>query len=443
MTENGSDRFKHLRTQIKGLPKVPGVYLLKDGNGVVLYIGKAIVLRERVSSYFQPSSDLLKTRGPRIADMVGKVIEIDHLECQSDVDAILTEARLIKDIQPPYNTRQTDDKSFPYLEITTKEDYPGVFITRTPSKGSKLYGPFTSSGEVRKLVQVLQRIFQFRTCALEISATDDKRKFFRPCILHSIKQCTAPCADIISKEAYRKDIDRLKRFLESKRTTVIKQLTAEMLQYSKDKNYEEAARLRDEIKAIQKFSDRGNVDEHVQPELFQVDPQMGVEKLSVLLNLDNRIRVIEGIDIAHIQGEQTVGALVCFIDGKPFKQGYRRFRIKEVKGIDDYASIKEVVRRRYRKAGNNEALFPDVILIDGGLGQLRAALEAFSNMDVQPPKVISIAKKEELLHIDPDGETLQLARNHPSLQLMQYIRDESHRFGQHYHHLLRKKKTFK
>jgi len=443
MAENGSDRFEHLRTQIKDLPKVPGVYLLKDGNGVVLYIGKAVVLRNRVSSYFQTSSDLMKTRGPRIADMVGKVIDIDHLVCQSDVDAILTEARLIKDIQPPYNTRQTDGKTFPYLEITTKDDFPGVFITRTPSKGSKLYGPFTSSGEVRKLVQVLQRIFQFRTCSLEIKASDDKRKYFRPCILHSIKQCTAPCADIISKETYRKDIDRLKRFLESKRTTVIKQLRAEMLQYSEDKNYEEAARLRDEIKAIEHFSDRGSVDEHVQPELFQVDPQVGVEKLTVMLDLDNPVRVIEGIDIAHIQGQETVGALVCFIDGKPFKQGYRRFRIKEVKGIDDYASIKEVVRRRYRKAGNNEALFPDVILIDGGIGQLRAALEAFSNMDVQPPKVISIAKKEELLHIDPQGKTLKLARNHPSLQLLQYIRDESHRFSQHYHHLLRKKKTFK
>jgi excinuclease ABC subunit C len=443
MAEKNSKRFTDIRQKIKDFPASPGVYLMKDAEGRVLYIGKAKSLRDRVASYFQPGADLLQSRGPKIVEMVEKVTEITYLECDNEVDSILQEARLIKDIQPPYNSRQTDDKTFPYLEITTSEDFPGVYVTRTPRpRGSKLYGPFLSAADLRRVVQVLQRVFKFRTCTLEIAEADERRRFFRPCILYDIKQCTAPCGDRISPEAYRQDIKRLRQFLESKRVVVLRQMEREMKEHADQKHYEQAARLRDEIQALQSLDDRGEVDEHVQPELFTVDPAAGLEQLSQILDTRSSIRTIEGVDIAHIMGQEAVGGLVCFIDGRPFKKGYRKFRIKQVEGIDDYAMIQEVLSRRYRHAGEHEELFPDVILIDGGLGQLHAAQEVFDKMPFTPPMVISLAKKEELIYVQARSQPVKLSRNNPALRLLQYVRDEAHRFAQHYFHILRQRQTF-
>ena len=443
MAENHDTRLHRIRAQVKDFPQSPGVYLMKAADGRVLYIGKAKNLRDRVGSYFQPAADLANTRGPWIAEMAGQVEDIAFIETPSEVDAILQEARLIKDIQPPYNSRQTDDKTFPYLEITTREDFAGVYITRAPRAGTKLYGPFLSGADLRRVVQVLQRVFKFRTCHLEIRADDERRRFFRPCILHDIGQCTAPCAGRIEREKYREDIRRLQRFLEAKRTQVIRQLEKEMQEAAGRLEFEEAGRLRDELRAIESLADRGEVDEHVQPEAFQVDVNAGLERLTRLLELPDAVRIVEGVDIAHIMGQEAVGALVCFIDGRPFKSGYRRFRIREVQGIDDYAMIQEVLRRRYRKAANASELFPDVVLIDGGLGQLNAAEAAFREMPIKPPALMSLAKREEELFVRGRPEPLRLTRHDPALRLLQYVRDEAHRFAQHYFHILRSRETFR
>jgi excinuclease ABC subunit C len=432
-----------LTARIRCLPKTPGVYLFKDTQGRVLYVGKAKDLRSRVGSYFQSSSDLLRTRGPEIARMVGLVADIDFLDCETEVDALLKENRLIKDIQPPYNERLRDDKSFPYLEITTSEDFPGVYVTRTPHiKGSKLYGPFTSAAGLRDAVNALQKVFKFRTCEIEIRDGDEGRRHFRPCLLHAIHQCTAPCADLVSRDAYRQDIERFKRFLASKRSVVLRELNREMEAAAGQQQYEEAARLRDQIKALEALSLSGDPEEDVQPEVFYIDPQKGLERLRKVLELEATPRTIEGIDIANLHGEESCGSLVCFIDGRPFKGGYRRFKIKTVEGIDDYAMIREVVLRRYRYAAGGEELYPDVILIDGGLGQLHAAMAAFSDMDIRPPMVISLAKREEEIYIQAHSKPIRLARNDAALRLLQQVRDEAHRFAQHYHHLLRRKRVF-
>ena len=432
-----------LRERIARFPKTPGVYLMKDASGVVLYVGKAKDLRARVSSYFQPAADLLATRGPEIARMVTLVDDVDFLDCETEVDALLQEARLIKDIQPYFNARLKDDKSFPYVEITTGDDFPGVYVTRSPRiRGSKLYGPFTSPIQVRDAVNALQRVFKFRTCELEIQEGDESRRFFRPCLLHAIDRCTAPCAALIGKTDYRKDIDRLKRFMASKRSVVVRQMTKERDQAARELRFEDATVVRDRIKAIESLSLSGDVHENVQPEVFFVDPARGLERLTDLLGLEHSPRSIEGIDIANLHGAESVGSLVCFIDGKPFKAGYKRFRIRTVKGQDDYAMIREVIRRRYRYAAVGEELYPDVILIDGGLGQLHAGLEAFGDMDLRPPMVISLAKREEEVYIQARSAPVRLPRNHEALRLLQQIRDEAHRFAQHYHHILRRKKTF-
>ena len=432
------ERIEKLAEKAKSLPKAPGVYLMKDAKGRVIYVGKSASLRDRVGSYFQPSTKL----ETRKAGLLDHVVDFEVLQTDSEVEALLAENRLIKDIQPKYNARLLDDKTFPYLMITTGEEYPGVYITREPqTEGVKLYGPFTSVYALREAVTLLQRAFKFRTCHLDIRSDDDKRRFFRPCLLWPIKQCTAPCAAKVSKEVYREDIQRLIRFLEGDKKKVIETVEKEMIQASKDLNFEKAARLRDEIKALTALGQRGRTgdQEYWQPESFVHDPKQGVTELQAALGLPEAPRIIEGIDIAHLQGGEMVGSKVCFIDGVPFKDAYRRYKIKHGQGNNDYLSIQEVVSRRYREAGTNNELYPDVILIDGGLGQLHAALEVFKDMDVRPPMVISLAKKEELVYVQAKSEPLRLARTHLGLKLLQYIRDEAHRFAQHYHHILRRK----
>ena len=288
-----------LRERIAELPATTGVYLFKDARGRVLYVGKAKTLRSRVASYFQPAANLTETRGPDIERMIADLVtDLDVLECDSEVDALLHEARLIKDIKPRFNLRQRDDKSFPYLMITTGESFPGVYVTRQPAgKGVKLFGPFINPKELRAALPLLQRAFKFRTCNLEIDPDDERRRFFRPCILHNIKQCTAPCGARISRENYRADITRLIRFLQSKRREVVRQLTAEMQTAAKEQHFERAAELRDELKAIEGLARRGLADDHLQPEVFGPTVSDRREALAALadrLGLDSTPRTVEG-----------------------------------------------------------------------------------------------------------------------------------------------------
>ncbi|MCH7556863.1 MAG: excinuclease ABC subunit UvrC [Planctomycetes bacterium] len=426
---------------MKGFPTGPGLYFMKGPADKVLYIGKAKNLRSRVASYFQPGGDLTTSRGLKIAEMLGKVETVDFLESPNEVDAVLKEARLVKDIRPPYNTDLVDDKTFPYLEITSSEDFPGVYITRKPRPhGSRLFGPFTGAKDLRAVLVVLQKIFKFRTCKLNIREDDRKRKFFRPCLLYSIKQCVAPCAARIDKREYKKIVTDLIKFLRSKRSIILHQLKKQMAEASEAFEYEKAAMFRDRIRLIERLDRRGTPDEDVQPEVFAADPTEALVQLRELLQRPEPVRIIEGIDVANIAGAEAVGSLVKFIDGRPFKSGYRRFKIKTVKGIDDYAMIAEVVKRRYKYALRGEELWPDLVLIDGGLGHLRAAEKALREMKAPAITIASIAKKEEDIYLQGKNRPLKLPANSPARKLLQYVRDEAHRFAQHYHHILRGKK---
>ena len=269
--------------------------------------------------------------------------------------------------------------------------------------------------------------------------------FSGPAILHSINQCVAPCGARIEKAEYKTIIKDLIKFLQSKRATALRQLKKEMEEASAKMDYEKAGMLRDRIRLIGKLDERGEPDEDVQPEVFAAEPTEALVKLQKILDSPNPVRIIEGIDIANIGGKEAVGSLVKFIDGRPFKAGYRRFKIKTVKGSDDYAMIAEVVRRRYKYALAGEELWPDLILIDGGLGQLHAAENALKELinnqaSIINVKLAGIAKREEELYLQGSRRPLKLPRNSPALKLLQYVRDEAHRFAQHYHHLLRSKK---
>jgi excinuclease ABC subunit C len=450
-TESQDARLSRLLKKARSLERSPGVYLMKDHKGMVLYVGKALNLPDRVASYFVPSADLGYQKSP----MLDVVHDFEVLVCETEWEALLTENRLIKDVRPRFNVRLTDDKTFPYLVVTTNEDFPRVFVTRDPTgagdpaerdllKGARVFGPFANAGALREAVQVLQRVFRFRTCKLDIIAGDEKNRRFRPCLLYAINQCTAPCADKISKEEYAADTDRLVRFLGSKRSAMIRDMRADMEKAAAELRFEQAAALRDQLRAIERLGDRADRRDGWQPETESIifEPDKALKSLQRTLGLDEPIRCMECIDIAHLGGGETVGSKVSFIDGRPFKSEYRRFRIKSVDGgNDDYASIREVVSRRYREAGDGGELYPDVIIIDGGLGQLHAALDAFAQLPVKPPMVISLAKKEELIYVQRASEPVRLGRENPGLKLCQAIRDEAHRFAQHYHHVLRRKKT--
>jgi excinuclease ABC subunit C len=422
--------------KVKTFPPKPGCYLMRDATGKVIYVGKAKNLRNRAGSYFTAQAALER----RTAELVKHIVDIDFIPADSEVDALLKEARLVKDLRPRFNTDLKDDKTFPYLQIRIREEFPRVEFTRKPRRrGVKLYGPFTSARSLRGAIQVLQRIFKFRNCSLDIKSTEDKWRWYRPCLLASIRQCTAPCNFRVSREDYRLQIRQLRMVLEGKKKRLIREMKADMLAASTALNFEKAAKIRDDIGSLQKLELRGEADKDVQPELFHTDPKKGLVGLRKVLGLSATPRTIEGFDIAHLSGQDTVASLVSFLDGLPFKQGYKRFKIKSVAGIDDFASMREVISRRY--AGHREEWgVPDIVLIDGGKGQLNAALDAFRYHGIEPPVLISLAKQEEEIFRPGESESIKLSRHSAALRLLQFVRDEAHRFAQHYHHILRKRK---
>ncbi|MBC8421571.1 excinuclease ABC subunit UvrC [bacterium] len=441
IASKGEKQRKKLISIARALPNSPGVYLMQDESGEILYIGKAGSLKKRVRSYFLESADL----GPWKQGMLPQIENIETIDCATEWEALLLESRLIKDHQPKYNSMQLDGRTYPYLAITRKDDFPGVYVTRTPSdpqfKGAKLFGPFTSAGALHQSIHMLQTVFKYRTCALDIQANNPSNAFFRPCLLHAVGRCSAPCANRISKNDYKEDIDGFVRFLTSKRSVMVRELKQAMQQASSQKEFEKAATCRDQLQAIEKLDERSDSSIIWQSEVtvFAKDSSKGMASLQKVLHVDGELRFIEAFDIAHLQGGETVGAKVTFMDGRPYKEGYRRYKIRTATN-DDYMSMREIISRRYRDAGCGKELYPDLIVIDGGKGQLSAAMEAFSQCKVQPPHVISIAKKEELLYRVSENEPLKLSRNNEGLKLVQAIRDEAHRFAQHYHHHLRDKK---
>lgn len=418
-------------------PTTPGVYLMKDAAADVIYVGKAKHLRGRASSYFAKDA----IHDVRIRDWIGLVADIDFIATEDAIQAMLTEARMIKDLRPRFNKSLKDDKTFPYLQIRTREEFPRVEITRQPRrKGVRLYGPFTNVRSLRAAVNVLQRLFKFRNCSLDIRSDEKRWKWFRPCLLHSVRLCTAPCGLRVTREEYRRQIKKLIFVLEGKKGRLIRRMEKEMQAASADLNFEKAARLRDEAEAIRKLDLRGKVDTDPQPEVFPIDPKKGLRGLQKVLGLAKPPRTIEGFDIAHLQGQDTVASLVSFLDGLPFKGGYRRFKVKSVEGVDDFASMREVVSRRFRRLRAEDEVFPDILLIDGGKGQLNAAIDAFKAMDIDPPILLSLAKQEEEIFRPGEAESIKLSRHSAALRLLQYVRDEAHRFAQHYHHELRRKR---
>ncbi len=407
---------QNLQAKIKALPLTSGVYLMKDAGGKIIYIGKAVSLRKRVQSYFRKTKTMSKTD-----QLVAEICDIATIDTNSEAEALILEASLVKEHLPKYNFDLRDDKSYPFIEVTG-ERFPRVEIVRPAVRipTSQYFGPYVESRLIREALTIIRKIFHFRTC-------DPFPK--KECLDYHIGLCEAPCIDKISRKAYLRNIRSVCLILDGKKDELYRGLKGEMEILSREKKFEEAAKIRDQLQAIGALYS-GSADINYYKE---------AEQLQRALNLPRIPERIEGFDISNIMGQQSVGSMVSFLMGKPDKSQYRRFRIKEVKGIDDFKMIAEIVRRRYARLKREGLAFPDLIMIDGGKGQLSAAYQELEKLHIVIP-IISLAKREEEIFLLGKRNPVVLSRQSLGLKLLQRLRDEAHRFALSYHRNLRAKK---
>ncbi len=540
----------------KRLPTGPGVYLMKNARGGVIYVGKAVNLRSRVSSYFQSPSRL----DPKTRRLVSEIAALDYLVADTEERALLLELNLIKHHRPHFNIRLKDDKTFPYLKIDLKEDFPRLYTTRRlEADGGRYFGPFSSAGAVKQTLRTVNQVFPLRHCRKPMD-----RKYPRPCLWHQMGRCLAPCTGEVSQRDYMVVVKEVIRFLEGKQDSVLRNLEKRMRRASDGQDSEAAAKLRDQIAAIrevisaqrlativrgeqdaialtcdgdrayvQVFFIRGSrlvgrdgfvlqgtegesqqsiltsfvkqfyASAPIVPRLILLQypilevgviedwlghrrggavkletPQRGhkkhlinmvlanaeqgreqqrikdilapralegaLEELQTLLNLPGLPQRIEGYDISNNQGTSAVGSMVVFQDGHPKSTAYRRFRIKTVAQADDYAMLREVMRRRFQRARQDDPRWalPDLLLVDGGKGQLNAIRGVLQETGVEIP-LASLAKQQEEIFLPGRAAPLRLPRRAPGLRLLQQVRDEAHRFAVSYHHNLHRKRSFK
>jgi len=406
-----------LKSKVDTLPQAPGVYMFKDASGEVIYIGKAKALKKRVQSYFTRQLDS-KTQA-----MTAKIADVEYILTPTEAQAQILEAALIKERQPQYNIDLKDDKSFPWIKIT-KEEFPVVSICRRKKEekaDTALYfGPYTNAKLLRQAIKLIRKIFGFRSC---------RKLPKKPCLYYRVNLCPAPCAGKINGRDYQRVIKEIGLFLESKYSDLLDELSRRMKKASQEKEFEEAARIRDQLNALSAVAAAPAISSGINE----------LEELKNLLQLNKLPLRIEAFDISNISGQQACGSMVSFYKGVADKNNYRRFRIKTVEGIDDYKMLAEVVLRRYRRLIEEKSLLPDLILIDGGRGHILTAARVLRGLGLAIP-LISIAKEEENIYINERMKPLKLDSGSAALNLIRRIRDEAHRFAISYHHLLHRKK---
>ena len=535
-----------LREKLRHLPDKPGVYLMKDDQGRIIYVGKAVVLTNRVRSYFQSS----RNHSPKVQAMVARIVDLEYIVTASEIEALILECNLIKKHRPKYNIRLRDDKTYPYIKVTTNEEFPLLYATRRVQKdGARYFGPYTNAGSVHEVIKLMRKLFPLRSCRALTAQ--------RPCLEYHIKRCLAPCADLVDRAAYDGMIKEVCLLLEGRSDAVVRSLRQRMAVAAEKLDFEQAAKLRDQLAAVEKVTEKQNIvtgagdqdaiglarsalgtcvqvffirngkmvgrdhfllsgseeeddeaalsafikqyysqaafvpkevllpltiaEQHLLSDwLSQLKgsrvavetPKRGTKKSVITMANDNAATVlseqetkikahsaqtveaitdlgqylalevvperIECFDISHIQGSETVASMVVFEGGMPKKEDYRRYKLKTVEGKpDDFKSMQEVVGRRY---GDLEQPTPNLIIIDGGKGQLSAALEIIRGAGLHVP-VIGLAKEFEHIFQEGESDPLILPRHSQALYLIQRIRDEAHRFAITYHRKLRSKRN--
>ena len=391
------------------------MYLFQDAEGRIIYVGKARSLRKRVRSYFRPARAL----GARVEQMMRHLADIEVRQTASEAEALLLEAQLIKQHRPHYNVALRDDKAYPMLKVT-REPFPRLMVVRRKqADGAVYFGPYTDAGLMHQAVQFMRRVFPLRTCQ-----TFPKT----PCLEYHLGQCLAPCADYIDARRYQRIVEDLIAFLEGKRDGLLRELSRRMQRASRHQRFEEAARLRDQIEALTSVI--------VAKEKSLVAGPL--EQLQAALKLPRMPPRIEAFDISNVFGAFAVGSMVVFSEGRPHPAHFRRFKIETVHGIDDYQMMREVIRRRYSGTLSRQLPSPDLLLVDGGKGQLSAACEELAALGLTIP-TMGLAKRFEHIFLLDSPEPIVLLPTSPVLHLLQRIRDEAHRFALIYHRRLRAK----
>lgn len=414
---------------------------MRDASGGILYIGKANDLAERVAHYFSTGASL------KNSVMVPLIRAIDYIPCASERDSLLLERRLISRHQPFFNTMWKDDKTYPYLKVTLGEDFPRLLLTRRKQKdGGAYFGPFPKVAPVRNLLRYLWRrkLFPLRPCRWEFDRKKplDRRKI-QSCLYYHTQECPAPCAGRVSLDDYRRLAEKAVLFFRGDYAGLRSELAREMKASSDRLEYERAAVLRDNISALSQMGEKVRVQAVREEDVAQaVAASQAVTDLQKALGLARPPHHIECFDISHFSGQETVASMVCFQGGAPCRDHYRKFKIRSVEGIDDFRSMEEVVGRRYRRLLSEGAPLPDLVVIDGGKGQLKSALAALARLKLELPAA-SLAKRVEEVFLPGKAESLLLGRDRPALRLLQSLRDEAHRFAVAYHTLLRGKKLFR
>ena len=411
------------------IPHRPGVYIYKNSQNSILYVGKAIDLYHRVASYFN------RDQNPKTAALVEKIADIETIIVESELEALILEANLIKKYLPPFNIRLVDDKDYLYIGLT-KEDFPKVKTLRKQDLKTvkKFWGPFPSSRTVKETLKSLRRVFPWcSSVGNRQQATGDSRKRFRACFYYHIGLCPGACVGLISKNEYGKIINRFSKFLDGKKQELLDDLTVEMIDYSQSQNFESAAKVKKIIEGIVYLTQINRTKLYLENRNFLEDERkIALQQLQIDLKLTKLPERIEGYDISNIGGKEAVGSMVVLTNGEIDKSQYRKFKIHITGKPNDVGMHKEMMSRRLK---HPEWPFPDLIIIDGGRGQVRGVYYELRTMNYELP-IFGLAKRMEWLY-PPEGEIIKLPRKSLSLKLLQKLRDESHRFAITFHRKLR------
>jgi excinuclease ABC subunit C len=426
-----------IRKKIGELPHKPGVYLMKDRFGTVIYVGKARDLRKRVSTYFHPSRRMgwdLKLHA-----LIEAVHDLDTYSVRTEPEALLLEGKLIKEYHPRYNISFRDDKRFLLVKINLNDPIPRFVLTRLrQDDGARYFGPFVHSSSARHTLTLARRKFNLRGCRPFTPGQED----YKHCLYGHLKYCTAPCIGNVSLEDYRRQVVAACEFLDGQTGEMERELEEQMKKAAAAEDFEKAAQYRDALNDLRRTTKKTKKFSrlpHAWP--IALDTQRDLAELAQVLNLPAAPVRIEGFDISNISGTFAVASMISFRDGKPDRSNYRRFRIKTVTGQDDFACMAETVRRRYtRLVSEAPGALPDLIVIDGGKGQLNAAVAELLQLGLGQIPVIGLAKEFEEIHRPGLGEPLRLGQDSGALKLLQRVRDESHRFANTYNAQLRLKK---
>ena len=428
---------EQIRKKIGDLPHKPGVYLMKDRFGTVIYVGKARDLRKRVSTYFHPSRRM--SWDLKLNALVEAVHDLDTYSVRTEPEALLLEGKLIKEYQPRYNISFRDDKRFLLVKVNLNDPIPRFVLTRLrQDDGARYFGPFVHSSSARHTLTLARRKFNLRGCRPFTPGGED----YKHCLYGHLKYCTAPCIGNVSLEDYRRQVVAACEFLDGQTGEMERELDEQMKKAAAAEDFEKAAQYRDALDDLRLTTRKTKKFSRFPYTLpIALDQGRDLAELARVLNLPAAPVRIEGFDISNISGTFAVASMVSFRDGKPDRSNYRRFRMKTVLGQDDFACMAETVRRRYtRLAREASGALPDLIVIDGGKGQLNAAVAELGQLNLRQIPVIGLAKEFEEIHRPGEVEPLRLAQDSGALKLLQRVRDESHRFANTYNAQLRLKK---